>query len=91
MAEILKQKRWIFTSRPDGKVGSSHYTLDECDMEAVVSANEVIVENKFISVDPYMRIHQAERFTFDIPHPFGVTQGGLFSLSFRHSHCSLII
>lgn len=77
MAQILKNKRWIFSSRPgNDKVGSAHYTYDEVDMEATCAANEVIVENKYISVDPYMRIHQAERFTFDVPHPFGVVQGG---------------
>ncbi len=49
MAEILRNKRWIFSSRPgDDKVGSAHYTYDEVDMEAVCAANEVIVENKLI-------------------------------------------
>lgn len=76
MTQILRNKRWIFSSRPgEDKVGSAHYTYDEVDMEASCAANEVIVESQYISVDPYMRIHQAERFTFDVPHPFGVVQG----------------
>lgn len=85
--ETLRNKRWIFSSRPEGKVGRDNYTFDELDFEPVPSANEVIVENKYISVDPYMRIHQAERFTFDIPHPFGQVQGSLFPSSTYLQHC----
>jgi hypothetical protein len=71
----FKNKRWIFVSRPEGVVSQSNYSLEEVDMDPTCASNEVIVENRYISVDPYMRIHQAEMFTFDIPHPFGVVQG----------------
>jgi NADPH-dependent curcumin reductase CurA len=73
--ETVRNRRWIFSSRPEGKVRTSNYTYDETDIPLAISDNEVFVENKYISVDPYMRIHQAERFTFDVPHPFGVVQG----------------
>ena len=72
---MLQNKKWIFVSRPEGLVNATHYRLDAVEMSPELAQNEVIVESKFISVDPYMRINQAERHTFDTPHPFGVVQG----------------
>ncbi len=39
-----------------------------------LAANEVLVAVRYISVDPYMRIQQAVRDTYDAPHPLGIVQ-----------------
>jgi NADPH-dependent curcumin reductase CurA len=70
-----QNQQWIYQQRPTGRVGPEHYRLDITPMEAIVSNNEVIVEMKFISVDPYMRIAQAERDNWEEPHPLNTLQG----------------
>jgi hypothetical protein len=75
LINMLNNKKWIFVSRPEGLVNETHYRLETVEMVSDLALNEVIVESKFISVDPYMRINQAQRNTFDNPHPFGVVQG----------------
>ena len=41
-----------------------------------IASHECIVEMKYYSVDPYMRIQQAMRDTWEPPHPLNVVQGG---------------
>jgi NADPH-dependent curcumin reductase CurA len=48
----FSNKQWIYQLRPEGRVSSEHYRLDESLMDAVVAKNECIVEMKYISVDP---------------------------------------
>lgn len=69
-------KQWIYCKQPlDGRVGFDNYNLHEEILEAVVGNNEVIVEMKYISVDPYMRIAQASRDNWEKPHPLNTIQG----------------
>lgn len=70
----LANQAWIYKSRPQGRVGGEHYELRTSELATAVSANEVLVQAKFISVDPYMRIQQAARNTYDVPHPLGIVQ-----------------
>ncbi len=75
MAAVHFQNRqWFYTRRPTGRVGPEHYELRESTVEAALSVNEVIVRARYISVDPYMRIQQHERNTYDVPHPLGIVQ-----------------
>jgi NADPH-dependent curcumin reductase CurA len=67
-------RQWFYVKRPDGRVGAEHYELRESEVSGVLAANEVIVRARFISVDPYMRIQQHERNTYDVPHPLGIIQ-----------------
>jgi NADPH-dependent curcumin reductase CurA len=36
----------------------------------------VLIASQYFSVDPYMRIQQAKRDTYDVPHPLGIVQQG---------------
>jgi NADPH-dependent curcumin reductase CurA len=69
-----QNRLWIYATRPDGRVGNDHYVLREETMTDALSINEVLVRARYISVDPYMRIQQAERNTYDVPHPLGIVQ-----------------
>ena len=70
----LINEQWIYCKRPDGPVGPQHYERRTVPIEPTVAANEVLVELRYVSVDPYMRIQQAVRDTYDVPHPLGIVQ-----------------
>ncbi|MBU6452381.1 MAG: NADP-dependent oxidoreductase [Cyanobacteria bacterium REEB67] len=72
----LANRQWIYSARPDGRVGSEHYTLQESSFSPDLAVNEVAIQAHYISVDPYMRIQQAQRHSFDAPHPLGIVQRG---------------
>jgi len=71
---IHQNRQWIYAKRPDGRVGNEHYVLNESEISDELAINEVLVRARYISVDPYMRIQQAERNTYDLPHPLGIVQ-----------------
>ena len=66
----------MYVARPEGRVSGNNYSLvnEEID-SATLSTNEVIVKMEYISVDPYMRIQQAARDTWEAPHPLNTVQG----------------
>ena len=70
----LSNEQWVYSRRPEGRVGPEHYERRRVPFDPAVAANEVAVETRFISVDPYMRIQQAVRDTYDVPHPIGIVQ-----------------
>jgi NADPH-dependent curcumin reductase CurA len=74
MARPLDNDQWIYARRPDGRVGAEHYELRRTAVDQSLAANEVLVATRYISVDPYMRIQQAVRDTYDVPHPLGIVQ-----------------
>ncbi len=74
MAQPLDNDQWIYARRPDGRVGAEHYEYRRAELDQSLAANEVLVAARYISVDPYMRIQQAVRDTYDVPHPLGIVQ-----------------
>ena len=74
MSKTLSNEQWIYIKRPEARVGSDHYRYQQVDLDTNLSENEVLVEAKYISVDPYMRIQQHERDTYDVPHPLNRVQ-----------------
>lgn len=70
----LTNKLWIYAKRPSGRITSDHYELHVRAVSGELSANEVLFQAKYISVDPYMRIQQHESKTWEDPHPLGVVQ-----------------
>ncbi|HTD06966.1 NADP-dependent oxidoreductase [Undibacterium sp.] len=71
---IFNNRQWFYVKRPDARVGAEHYELRETAIDDVLANNEVLVQARYISVDPYMRIQQHERRTYDVPHPLGIVQ-----------------
>jgi NADPH-dependent curcumin reductase CurA len=70
-------QQWIYRSRPDATVGREHYELREQPLDRTLDAGAVLIEARYFSVDPYMRIGQSGKPTYDAePHPLGVVQEG---------------
>jgi len=72
--QSFKNHQWFYVKQPSGRVSSEHYDLRESELSGQLSVNEVVVRAKYISVDPYMRIQQHNRNTYDVPHPLGIVQ-----------------
>ncbi|WP_426105298.1 NADP-dependent oxidoreductase [Massilia sp. TSP1-1-2] len=70
-------RQWIYRRRPDATVGSEHYALIEAPLESTLGAGQVLIEARYFSVDPYMRIGQSGKPTYDADaHPLNVVQQG---------------
>jgi NADPH-dependent curcumin reductase CurA len=74
MTRPLDNDQWIYARRPESRVGAEHYEHRRAELDQSLAANEVLVAARYISVDPYMRIQQAVRDTYDVPHPLGIVQ-----------------
>jgi len=68
-------QRWIYAKRPTAAVGAEHFCLETFEAPAP-GRGEVRLQADYFSVDPYMRIQQAARNTYDAPHPLGIVQQG---------------
>ncbi|MEM4988155.1 NADP-dependent oxidoreductase [Collimonas sp. H4R21] len=74
MQSTYQNQQWFYVKRPDGRVSNEHYELRATELDGNLSANEVILRARIVSVDPYIRIQQHERNTYDVPHPLGIVQ-----------------
>lgn len=72
----ILSRQWIYCKRPEGRVSTDNYELVEVEFSDELAVNEVLIEARYLSVDPYMRIQQAERNTWEPPHPLGIVQRG---------------
>ena len=71
----LIHQQWIYRQHPTGLVGPEHYALVQKPLSLNLSAGEVLVQASYISVDPYMRINQSLKPTYNAqPHPLNVVQ-----------------
>lgn len=72
-----QNRQWIYARRPRAEVGVDHYELAESVIDSEqLTADEVLVQAHYWSVDPYMRIQQASHDTWEEPHPLGIVQRG---------------
>ncbi len=68
-------RQWRYTRVPDGLVGPEHYRLVDAELDPSLADGEVLVEAAFWSVDPYMRINQSCKPTWNAePHPLDAVQ-----------------
>ncbi|SHI40569.1 NADP-dependent oxidoreductase [Aquimarina spongiae] len=74
---LLKNHQWIYTKRPQSIVTNEHYTLKESTIDtSTIKEGEALLQSKYWSVDPYMRIQQSQHNTWEAPHPLYTVQGG---------------
>jgi NADPH-dependent curcumin reductase CurA len=74
--QTFNRKQWIYRRVPDGRVGPEHYELQVADWSPGLAPGEVLVQASAWSVDPYMRINQSRKPTFnEQPHPLDTVQG----------------
>jgi len=74
MSSNLNNQRWIYLKRPINQVGFEHYELVDEVLDGSLSSDEVLLQNRYISVDPYMRIQQAASNSWELPHPLDTLQ-----------------
>jgi NADPH-dependent curcumin reductase CurA len=68
-------RRWIYRRHPAGVVGPEHYELLEAPLALELSDGEVLVRMRYLSVDPYMRINQSLKPTYnELPHALDTVQ-----------------
>ncbi len=73
----LTQRQWIYRRQPSGQISADHYELVEHALSHDLADGEVLVEARYISVDPYMRINQSAKPTYNAePHPLNTVQTG---------------
>jgi NADPH-dependent curcumin reductase CurA len=74
--EDQKNQQWWYIKRPEAEVGPEHYELRDTTLSTSLADNELLVRALYFSVDPYMRIQQAARHTWEEPHPLPAIQQG---------------
>ncbi len=68
-------RRWLYRRHPAGIVGPEHYELVEAPLSLELSDGEVLVRMRYLSVDPYMRINQSLKPTYnELPHALDTVQ-----------------
>ncbi|GAA5218486.1 NADP-dependent oxidoreductase [Corallincola platygyrae] len=70
----LNNRRWIYSTRPAAEVSVNNYRLEEQALDTELANNEVLIANRYISVDPYMRIQQSAKNNWEAPHPLNTLQ-----------------
>jgi NADPH-dependent curcumin reductase CurA len=77
----ITQQQWIYRRQPVGQIGTEHYELARQQLDTRLGDGAVLIESRYFSVDPYMRIGQSSKPTYDPdPHPLdSVQQGGAVS------------
>jgi NADPH-dependent curcumin reductase CurA len=71
----LNNRQWLYRRHPEGLVGPEHYELVTTPLGTALSAGEVLVQARYWSVDPYMRINQSLKPTYnELPHALDTVQ-----------------
>lgn len=77
MQTSLTQRQWIYRKQPLADITAEHYELLRQPLDLELGANQVLIEARYFSVDPYMRIGQSSKPTYDSePHPLDTVQAG---------------
>ena len=70
-----RHRRWLYRRHPSGLVGPEHYELVEGPLDTALSDGEALVRARYVSVDPYMRINQSLKPTYnELPHALDTVQ-----------------
>ena len=73
--DTVNNHQWLYRRHPEGLVGPEHYELVTTPLATALSAGEVLVEARWWSVDPYMRINQSLKPTYnELPHALDTVQ-----------------
>lgn len=70
----MNNRLWVYKKRPLTTVGPEHYELKSELLPTELANNEVLLEAKYISVDPYMRIQQSNKHNWEEPFPLNKVQ-----------------
>lgn len=77
LPDQLIQRQWIYRRAPAAAITPEHYELVERMLPTALAAGQVLLATRYLSVDPYMRIAQSGKPTYDSePHPLNTVQKG---------------
>jgi len=68
-------RRIVLAARPEGAVRPEHFRLEEAPVPALVDG-QLLVRNRFLSLDPYMRGAMNDRKSYRKPQALGETMVG---------------
>ena len=72
---LLDNQQWLYMRHPQGVVSREHYELRTSLLSTTLSNGEVLVKAHYLSVDPYMRINQSLKPTYnELPHALNTVQ-----------------
>jgi len=71
----LVNRRIVLAARPDGAARAEHFRLEEAPVPALVDG-QLLVRNRYLSLDPYMRGAMDDRKSYRKPQPLGETMVG---------------
>lgn len=74
--QTITNQQWIYQQRPETEVTADHYQLTSTSLDPELKPGEVLLKALYFSVDPYMRIQQSAKDTWEEPFPLGSVQGG---------------
>ena len=88
MAERIN-KQIHLVSRPEGEASTSNFRLVEAPV-GEPAEGQVLVQNRFLSLDPYMRGRMNDAKSYAQPQPLGqVMQGGTVGEAVSYTHLTL--
>ncbi len=89
--ENLLHQQWIYSRHPSAEVSAEHYELRTQALDTTLDRDEVLLAARYISVDPYMRINQSSKPTYNPePHPLNTVQSaGVVSQVLKSNAASL--
>jgi hypothetical protein len=75
MNAFIDNRQWLYRRHPHGLVGPEHYELVTTPLATALASGEVLVQARYWSVDPYMRINQSLKPTYnELPHALNAVQ-----------------
>jgi NADPH-dependent curcumin reductase CurA len=71
-----KNRRWVLARRPQGEPSRDDFRLERVEISGDAPQGSVLVRNRHLSLDPYMRLRMNEGRSYVPPYQNGETIGG---------------
>lgn len=69
-------RRWVLAQRPQGEPSREDFHLERIDISEEAPQGSVLVRNRYLSLDPYMRLRMNEGRSYVPPYRIGEILGG---------------
>lgn len=72
----MKNRQWQLSRRPEGEPSAQDFHLATCELPRMSEANDVLVRNRYLSLDPYMRWRMNDARSYAKPVEIGEVMVG---------------
>ncbi len=69
-------RRWVLAQRPQGEPSRDDFRLERVEISHEAAQGSVLMRNRYLSLDPYMRLRMNEGRSYTPPYEIGETLGG---------------